>query len=399
LTNKYSEGLPGRRYYGGNEVIDKLENVCRDRALKCFDLDEKEWAVNVQPYSGSTANFCAFTALLAPNDRFMGLYLPDGGHLSHGYYRGDKPINASARYFQSLPYHVDPNTGLIDFEDLERTAKRFCPKMIVAGSSAYPRDWNYARLREICDSLEPPALLLVDMAHFSGLVAAKIINSPFQHADVVTTTTHKSMRSTRAAMIFCRKDWENKINSAVFPMVQGGPHNHAIAGIAVALREAMQPSFQQYAAQVVKNIQALCDAMKKKGYKMATDGTDTHLCLWDVRPQKLTGSKVEWVCDLAQITINKNTVHGDKSALSPGGVRIGSPALTSRGFKEKEFEKIADLMDRVAKICIAVQAAGGKSMPDFKDILKEKFDSDIQALRKDVVQFASKFPMPGRQVE
>jgi len=396
LTNKYSEGLPGRRYYGGNEVIDKLETLCQKRALAAFGLDDAEWWVNVQPYSGSVCNFAAFTALLQPNDRFMGLYLPDGGHLSHGFYRGHKSINISSTYFQCLPYYVDLVTGFIDYDDLEKNALRYCPKLIVGGSSAYPRDWDYQRLRAICDKVG--AKLLVDMAHFSGLVAAGILNSPFPFADVVTTTTHKSLRSTRASMVFCRAELKKDINSAVFPGTQGGPHNHAIAGVAVALKEALSVHFKTYAQKVVANSRAMAAELIKMGYKIVTGGTDTHLLLWDLRPQGIGGSKVEYVCDLAQITVNKNTVHGDKSALNPGGVRLGTPALTSRGFKESDFQKVAAFLDEAAKIAIEVQAkCGSKKMKDFRPVANAH--DGIEDLRERVIKFASQFPIPGVKLE
>lgn len=390
LTNKYSEGLPGKRYYGGNE------SLCQRRALEVFGLSAAEWAVNVQPYSGSVCNFAAFTALLSPGDRFMGLYLPDGGHLSHGFYRGHKSINISSTYFQCLPYYVDRETGYIDYDDLERSALRFCPKLIVGGSSAYPRDWDYERLRAICDKVG--AKLLVDMAHFSGLVAAGIVNSPFSVADVVTTTTHKSLRATRSAIIFCRSELAKDVNSAVFPGTQGGPHNHAIAGVAVALKEAMSVHFRAYAKRVVSNCRSLAAEMVALGYKIVTGGTDTHLLLWDLRPQGIGGSKVEYVCDLAQITVNKNTVHGDKSALNPGGVRIGTPALTSRGFKEADFKKVALFLDEAARIAVAVQKqCGSKKLKDFRPAANAH--DAIKELRQRVVDFASQFPIPGVKLD
>lgn len=392
LTNKYSEGLPGKRYYGGNEQIDKLETLCQKRALQAFGLTAEEWWVNVQPYSGSVANFAAFTGLLKPGDRFMGLYLPDGGHLSHGFYRGHKSINISSTYFQCLPYYVDVKTGYIDYDDLERSAKRFCPKLIVGGSSAYPRDWDYKRLREIADAVD--AKLLVDMAHFSGLVAAGVVNSPFAYADVVTTTTHKSLRATRAAMIFCKQELKSSINSAVFPGTQGGPHNHAIAGVAVALKEAQSKHFRDYAKQVVANCRALAESLVAMKYTIVTGGSDTHLLLWDLRPEGVSGSKVEYVCDLAQITINKNTVHGDKSALNPGGVRIGTPALTTRGFKEKDFKQVAAFLDSACKFALEIQSkAPGTKLKDFKPIADQH--EGVKKLREDVIKFAKQFPIPG----
>jgi len=397
LTNKYSEGYPGKRYYGGNEHIDSLESLCQKRALQAFNLDPEVWGVNVQPYSGSVANFAVQTALLNPHDRFMGLSLTDGGHLSHGFYRGSNKVNISSRFFESLPYGVDPETGYVDYDKLQTSAKLFCPKMIIGGSSAYPRDWDWKRLREICD--ECKAILFGDMAHFSGLVAGGVVKNPFEYCDVVSTTTHKSLRSTRAAMIFFKKDLEKKINSAVFPGQQGGPHNHAIAGICAQLKEVCSPSWKAYAQKVVTNCAALATALKEKGYKLATDGTDTHLVLWDLRPLKITGSKLEACCEAAAITLNKNTVHGDKSALSPGGVRIGTPALTTRGFQEKDFLQVGEFLHQALQITIEIQnevleETGAKKLKAFK--AKLAANEKVEQLKKDVIAFAKDFPMPGR---
>jgi glycine hydroxymethyltransferase len=395
FTNKYSEGLPGARYYGGNEVIDELELLTIKRALTAFGLDENVWAVNVQAYSGSVANFAAFTAVLQPHDRVMGLDLPSGGHLSHGYYRGNKKINASSIYFESLPYKVSAETGLVDYEELEKLAKLFSPKLLVCGGSSYPRDWDYATMRKIADSVG--ALLLVDMAHYSGLVAGKAVSNPFQYAQIVTSTTHKSLRGPRAALIFSRKDHpselDKKINFAVFPTVQGGPHNNAIAGICVQLAEVATPEFAEYARQVVANARALAQALVSKGYSLVSGGTDTHLVLWDLRPQGLTGSKFEAVCDAISVTLNKNSVYGDSSAFTPGGVRVGTPALTSRGFKENDFVKVADFLDRALKVSVELQKKSGSKLQDFKKAVSES--EDIKVLKKQVEEFASGFYMPG----
>ena len=404
LTNKYSEGYPGHRYYGGNEFIDEIELLCQKRALEAYHLDPEKWGVNVQPYSGSPANLAVYTALLRPGSRIMGLDLPSGGHLTHGYYTYNpktgvrKSLSGSSIFFETLPYHVNAETGLIDYDELEKLANIYKPDLIVAGFSAYPRDVDYPRFRKIADSCG--ALLMMDMAHISGLVATGEAANPFDYCDIVTTTTHKSLRGPRAGMIFFRKDereFEKKINDGVFPGLQGGPHDHQIAAIATQLKEVATPEFKEYCIQIKKNAKALAEAMMAKGYKLCTDGTDNHLILWDVRPQGLTGSKIEKVCDLINISLNKNTVHGDRSAQSPGGVRIRTPALTTRGLKEADFVKVADFLDRAVKISLDVQKTSGKKLKDFVAALPS--NKDIPVLAKEVATFATSFPMPGFDTE
>merc|ERR1719217_689168 len=358
MSNKYSEGYPHARYYGGNEFIDKAEDLCRNRALEAFKADPDKWGVNVQPLSGSPANMYVYSALLKPHDRIMGLDLPHGGHLSHGFQTPTKKISMVSLYFETMPYRLDEATGYIDYDALEESALLFRPKLIIAGTSAYARHIDYPRMRQICDKVG--ALLLSDMAHISGLVAADVVPTPFKHADIITTTTHKSLRGPRGAMIFYRKgvqkvdkkgsevmyDLEGPINASVFPGHQGGPHNHTITALATALKQAASPEFHQYQKQVLSNSQAFAKAMTSRGYELVSGGTDNHLMLVNLKPSGIDGARVESVLEMSSIAINKNTVPGDKSAFIPGGIRVGTPALTSRGFEEQHFEQVAEFIHR-----------------------------------------------------
>jgi len=334
----------------------------------------------------------------------MGLDLPSGGHLTHGFYTYSKKegtrkaVSATSVYFESLPYQVHPDTGLINYDQLERDANLFKPAMIIVGGSAYPREWDYARFRSIADA--NGSLLLMDMAHISGLVATGEAESPFAYCDVVTTTTHKSLRGPRSGIIFFRKDdreFEPRINQAVFPALQGGPHEHQIAGVATQLKEVMTPEFKQYASQVRKNAAALSAKLTSMGYSIATNGTDNHLVLWDLKPQKITGSKFEKLCDAVCITLNKNCVPGDRSAVTPGGVRIGAPALTTRKMTEEDFEQIGIFLDKALKIALKIQEKSGPKLKDFVNLLGE--DEEIKVLKLEVNTFASSFAMPGFDVQ
>lgn len=409
LHNKYAEGYPGQRYYGGNEHIDEVELLAQERALKAFKLNPEEWGVNVQPYSGSPANFAVLAAIAGPHGRIMGLDLPDGGHLTHGYQTDKKKISCTSVFFESMPYRINPTTGLIDYDKLQMTAKLFRPKLIIAGVSCYPRHLDYKRFKEIAD--ENSAVLMADMAHVSGLVATGFAPSPFEYADIVTTTTHKTLRGPRAAIIFYRKglklvdkngvkqfyDYEDKINFTVFPGLQGGPHENAIAGIATAMKQAASEEFHEYQGQVIKNARTLGETLVSLGYTIVTGGTDNHLISLDLRSFGLNGARAERILEDVSIACNKNTVPGDKSALNPGGVRLGTPALTTRGLKEDDIVKVAQFIDRGLKLAKEInKAAPGKMLVDFKKTLvTPEFQEKIAVIRSEVEAFARQFDLPG----
>jgi len=404
LHNKYSEGQPGQRYYGGNQFIDKVELLAQKRALALFGLDPAEWGVNVQAYSGSPANFAVYTALVEPHGRIMGLDLPDGGHLTHGFYTPKTKVSATSVFFESMPYKVNPKTGLIDYDELEKSAGLFKPRMIIAGISCYSRNLDYKRFREIAD--RNGSWLMADMAHVAGLVAAGLVPSPFEHCDIVTSTVHKTLRGPRAGIIFYRRqaknvDVETKINMAVFPGLQGGPHNHAIAGIATAMKQAATPEFKQYQQQVVANAKAVASGLINLGYNIITGGTDCHIVHVDLKksPGALSGGKGEYILEAVGISCNKNTVPGDQSALNPSGVRFGTPALTTRGMDTENMVTVVRLIHSALQLGAEIQTASGPKLVDFKKaVYSASWSARVDSLKQEVEQFSCQFMLPGQPV-
>lgn len=361
LTNKYAEGYPGKRYYGGCQYVDVVENIARERAKKLFGADH----ANVQPHSGASANLAVFFALVNPGDTVMGLNLAHGGHLSHG-----SPVNISGKYYNIVPYSVSDDTEMLDYEAIRQKAHECKPKMIIAGASAYARTIDFAKMREICD--EVGAYYMVDMAHIAGLVAAGLHPSPVPYADVVTTTTHKTLRGPRGGLILCKEELAQKIDKAIFPGVQGGPLMHIIAAKAVALGEAMTDEFKEYQKQIVKNANTLAKALQDENFRIVSGGTDNHLMLLDLRPFDITGKDFEKRLDEVHITVNKNTIPNDpQSPFVTSGIRVGTPAVTSRGFKEPEMLKIAKWMKLVAT----------------------DFDNTKEQVSKEVMELCAQFPI------
>ena len=348
LTNKYAEGYPGKRYYGGNKIIDKVENLCIDRALKLFKLNKEKWHANVQALSGSPANFAIYTAFVPMGGKIMGMKLSSGGHLTHGH-----PASMTGKFWQSVQYEVDAQTEVIDYENLKELAKKEKPNIIVCGFTAYPRFVDFKKFREIADACG--ALLHVDMSHFAGLVAGGVYPSPFEYADVVMTTTHKSLRGPRQAIIFVKKDareFDKKIDKAIIPGLFGGPHENNIAGVAVCLKEAMNPEFKKYAKQVVKNARVLAEELKNLGWHVISGGTDSHLILVDtwMNGAGISGKEAGEKLEKAGIIVNMNTIPGDtRKPFDPSGIRLGTCAETTRGKKEQNFIKIANQIDKVLR--------------------------------------------------
>nr|CAA06649.1 serine hydroxymethyltransferase [Encephalitozoon cuniculi] len=402
LTNKYSEGRVGERYYGGTHWVDRIELLCQKRALELFGLDPDAWGVYVQPYSGSPANFAIYTAVVPPGGRIMGLDLPSGGHLTHGYKTKTRKISASSVYFDSRPYTVGSN-GLIDYEGLEKTFTDFLPHILICGYSAYSRDIDYKRLQSIAG--RNGAFLFADISHISPLVASGLMNSPFEHCDIVMTTTQKGLRGPRGALIFYRRavtkngetvDLDARINFAVFPMLQGGPHNHTIAGIASALLHAGTPEFAEYTRRVVENSRELCSRLQSLGLDILTGGTDNHMLLVDLRSTGVDGAAVEHMCDALGISLNRNAIVGNSSPLSPSGIRVGTYAVTARGFGPEEMREVGDIIGGVVKLCREMTGGRKMSKADLHRVTSDARvmgSEQVLVLRRRVCALAEAYPI------
>jgi glycine hydroxymethyltransferase len=392
FTNRYAEGYPGKRYYGGCKNIDELETLCQKRALRAFNANPEQWGVNVQAYSGSPANFAVYTALLKPGDKLMGLALPSGGHLTHGFETPTKKISASSIFFKSRPYHVDPKTYLIDYDQLENDVLEFKPQLLIVGASAYVRDYNYAEFRRIADLVG--AKLMADIAHTSGLVASGFLNSPFNFADVVTTTTHKTLRGPRAALIFYKKELKERIDFAVFPGINGGGHFNTISAIATALRQVATGSFRNYSRAVIENAVHLSDKLESHGFHIITGGTDNHIVMINVKKNGITGSKFEKLAELCNVSVNKNMIATDTSALSPSGIRLGTPAMTTRGFTTKEFDIVVDILKCILDLGLQIQTtAPSNKLVDFAKEC-DNYQADILIILQRVKKLCKHFPLP-----
>jgi len=411
MNNKYSEGYPGQRYYSGVQYVDQMELLCQKRALELFNLDPEQWGVNVQLYSGSPGNYVCLHALAGLHGRIMGLDLPDGGHLTHGYKNDKRNVSMTSLLFESLPYKVNPETGFIDYDKLEETALLFRPKVIVSGASCYPRRIDYERLRKIADMVG--AYHFTDFAQLIGMQSAGHMPQAFDYCDVLCTTTHKTLRGARAAMIYYRKgvrgvdekgnkimyDLETKINQMVFPGLQGGPHNNTIAGVAVALKQAMTPEFKAYQKNILLNCQVLAEEFTKYGYKLVSGGSDNHIVLVDCVDKGFDGARAQWVLDAVAIYCNKNSVGGDKDIWRPRAVRFGTPPLSSRGLREEDFRKVAEFIHRGLELTMEINNFLGPkhTLKRFKQFVfeGETFKQKIAELRAEVENFGGKFPMPG----
>lgn len=396
LMNKYAEGQVGKRYYQGNSVIDSVERLCKERAIAAFGVNPDVWGVNVQALSGSPANLAVYNGILNPGDKIMAMFLPDGGHLSHGWQLPGKKLTIVSKIWNIDFYHVDPKTRVFDYDAIEAQARKSKPKLLISGGTAYPREIDHKRMGMIAKKVG--GYYMADIAHEAGLIAAGVNTSPFPHADVVTMTTHKTLRGPRGAIIFARKPLIDLIDASVFPSIQGGPHEHTIAGIAVALGEAMKPSFARYARQIVANAKMLAAEFGKAGYDVVSGGTDKHLVLLDMRESGVNAWVAAWALEYAGIVVNRNTVPYDTgSSVYPSGIRMGTPAITTRGMKEKEMQRIA------AWMCKVFTLVKGYSMPAEKEariafIAKTKKElpanKTIRRIAREVKALATKFPVP-----
>eukprot|EP01084_Bolivina_argentea_P157396 274297_1 len=391
-------------------INNNIINICKQRALDAYNITNNEWDVNVEPISGSPVNFYAYSALLSPGDRILSLDLPHGGHLSHGYQTPTKKISAVSTYWEVLPYRLNETTAIIDYDSMEYLATIYRPKMIVSGASAYSRHFDFKRIKQICDKVN--AIMLFDMAHISGLIAGGAHPSPFPYSDIVTTTTHKSLRGPRAAMVFYRKglkttdkkgnkiyyDYENKINESVCISHQRSPCYHTITALSVALKQAQTKQFAEYQERVVENSKYFVNELQDLGYDIVSGGTDNHLALINLHNKHIGGAQVEKICEICNIALNKNTVPGDKSAMNPGGIRVGTPAMTSRGCLNHDFKQIAMFINDAINIALDIQKnIESNKLKDFKDSVENKNmgKEQMENLKKNVVEFAKQFPLIG----